>query len=66
MKKQSPCYKCSNRKISCHSKCKLYLDFSNECKRINEAKFKEHEMLGAELWRHEQLCKISRKGKNKK
>ena len=37
---KAPCLNCLNRTITCHSTCKLYIDFKKENDRIREEKHK--------------------------
>lgn len=37
MKVKSPCYKCEDREVGCHSKCERYIDFSTKHQEENEA-----------------------------
>lgn len=34
----SPCYKCKDRKLGCHSKCEKYAKFQYECDKVRKRK----------------------------
>lgn len=40
---EAPCLNCKKRKDSCHSTCKLYLDYRAKLDAINEERFNENE-----------------------
>jgi hypothetical protein len=36
--RNSPCYKCKTRTLTCHSECELYVDWQSECAKEKAAK----------------------------
>ena len=42
---KSPCLYCKSRYISCHSKCKSYLDYKNELELAKARKNKEADFM---------------------
>ena len=42
----SPCQFCKNRKLSCHSRCAKYIQFSEQAEEIRQQKHQEIENKG--------------------
>lgn len=61
-----PCRYCEERKINCHSKCPRYLEFREYRERLNREKFKETEIIIADIDRHYTLYRMFRRKDMKK
>ena len=38
----SPCYKCADRKVGCHSTCELYQEYAGVMADIRKERYEEH------------------------
>lgn len=38
---KSPCHKCEEREVGCHSKCDKYIRFRAELDKVNQARLEE-------------------------
>ena len=59
----APCKDCTNRSVTCHISCEEYVAFSNERKRINEARAKEIEKGKCRSRKYSFLRQLAREGK---
>lgn len=61
MRLQAPCKDCEGRRIGCHSECKLYIDFKNECKKVYDIREKHSERnLQDVKWLKESMKRMKR------
>lgn len=51
------CRDCTMRSMGCHSTCKLYLDYQDSVKELNERRQKEHDTISG-IFDHQAISKF--------